>query len=144
MNHTEISRVQHSLAASRHTNPRSCTQTKHTHAHTNITHTRIVLCKPLRPSLLSRSRPHVCARTRYRYARSWAKEHRVYWTAGHVPEWTNDFEVRLRKMTCNLLVSNPLPTRFILSGYWVQCHQTTLSHTDTHTQWGCSSDTHVL
>jgi hypothetical protein len=50
-----------------HPNPRSCTQT-HTHAHTNCTHTCIALCKPLRPSLLSRSKSHVCAHTRYRYA----------------------------------------------------------------------------
>jgi hypothetical protein len=39
-----------------------------THAHTNSTHTRTVLCKPLRPSLLSRSRSQVCAHTRCRYA----------------------------------------------------------------------------
>ena len=50
-----------------HPNPRSCTQIN-THTHTYCTHTCIALCKPLRPSLLSRSKSHVCAHTRYRYA----------------------------------------------------------------------------
>ena len=43
------------------------------------------------------------------------------------------FRVYLRKMTCNLLVSIPLPTRFLLSGYWIQCQQVRLSQTDRHT-----------
>ncbi len=61
----EISRVQHS---SRLKNPPSCTQTNtHTCKHKVHMHTHS-LCKPLRPSLLSRSRSHVCAHTRYRYA----------------------------------------------------------------------------
>ena len=36
--------------------------------HPTSTHTRTVLGKPLRPSLNSRSRSHVCAHTRYRCA----------------------------------------------------------------------------
>jgi hypothetical protein len=40
----------------------------HKNAHIHCTCTPIVLCKPLRPSLLSRSRSQVCAHTRYRYA----------------------------------------------------------------------------
>jgi hypothetical protein len=65
MNHTEISRVQHSLVANKHKNPHKQIQTN---APTNCASTRIVLCEPLRPSLLARSNSHVCAHTRCQYA----------------------------------------------------------------------------
>ena len=80
------------------------------------------------------------------------KGHIVLWSEGHFPEWTTVFEVHLRTITSNLLVSIPPPIRFILRGYCIQCQQTSLSHTDTererdrhtNTHWGCSSYVHVL
>jgi hypothetical protein len=90
-------------------------------------------------------------RYRYIHTQRMGKGHRFHLIAGHVPEWTS-VSSSLRKMTCNLLVSIPLPTRFILSGYWIQCQQTTRSHahhsrtqihTHTHTHNEFAHQTHM-
>jgi len=47
-------------------------------------------------------------------------------------------------MTCTLMLSIPLPTRFIFSGFWIQSQQTSLSPTDRHTHTVSLLIIHVL
>jgi hypothetical protein len=77
---------------------------KHAYAHTNCTHTRIVLGKPLRPSLLSRSRSHVCAHTRYRYAYPCP-----YQSLSHIDTHTHGFRIHMKQITPSHTCSHTLP-----------------------------------
>jgi hypothetical protein len=108
MNYTDISTVQHSLVASKHKNHDHAHKQTHTqtHAHTNSTHTRKVLGKPQRPTLLSRSRSHVCAHTRDRYAYPYPCPYR---SLTHIDMYRHGDRMHIRPITPSHTRSHTLP-----------------------------------
>ena len=106
MDDTDISRVQLSLVASKNKNHDHAHKQTHTHrhAHTNNTCTRKVFCKPLRPSLLSRSKSHVCAHTRYRYAYPCSHQ-----SLSHIHTHTHACRIHMGQITPSHTCSHTLP-----------------------------------